>query len=91
MKFICNWRSVLELILVEECFKDVKMLDLSYDNFLIEWVFGVKWCVEFDIFKFCIIVKDKFVMRRGILFIVLFIYDFFGFVVLFILIVKKLF
>lgn len=81
----------MEIVLEEERLKDVKIFDFNYDDFFIERVFGVYWCVEFDIFGFCIFVKDKLLMRRGIFFIVFFIYDFLGFVVLFILIVKKFF
>lgn len=47
--------------------------------------------MEIDIFGFKISVKDRSVIRRGILFVVIFVYDFLGFVVLFILLVKVLF
>ena len=42
-KFICNRRSVLESIPVKERSKDVKTLDLSYDNLPIERALGVQW------------------------------------------------
>ena len=89
-KFICNRRSVLESIPVEERSKDVKTLDLSYDNLPIERALGVKWCVESDTFKFRITVKDKPVTRRGILSTVSSIYDPFGFAAPFTLTAKKL-
>ena len=74
-KFICNRRSVLESIPEEKQSKDVKTLDLNYDDLPIERALGVQWCVESDTFKFRITVKDKPVTRRGILPIVSSIYD----------------
>ena len=65
--FICNRRSVLESIPVKERSKDVKTLDLSYDDLPIERALGVQQCVESDTFKFRITIKDKPVTRRGIL------------------------
>ena len=44
-KFICNRRSVLESIPEEERSKDVKTLDLNYDELPIERVLGVQWWV----------------------------------------------
>lgn len=42
----------MNLIFVLERVKEVKILDLDYDILLIERVFGVQWCVEFDFFNF---------------------------------------
>lgn len=89
-KFICNRKSVLESIPVEERSKDVKLLDFSYDDLPIERVLGVQWCVESDTLKFCIIVKEKPVTRRGILSTVSSIYDPLGFAAPFTLTAKKL-
>lgn len=89
-KFICNRRSVLESIPVEERSKDVKTLDLSYDDLPIERALGVQWCVESDTFKFRIIVKDKPVSRRGILSTASSIFDPLGFAAPFSLTAKKL-
>ena len=66
-KFICNRRSVLESIPEEERSKDVKTLDLNYDELPIERALGVQWCVESDTFRFRITNKDKPLTRRGIL------------------------
>ncbi|XP_078384040.1 uncharacterized protein LOC144666486 [Oculina patagonica] len=89
-KFICNRRSVLESIPEEERSKEVKTLDLSYDELPIERALGVQWCVESDTFRFRITIKDKPLTRRGILSIVSSIYDPLGFAAPFALNAKKL-
>ena len=89
-KFICNERDVLETVPEEERSKDVKTLDLNYDDLPIERALGVHWCVESDTFGFRILVKDKPLTRRGILSIVSSIYDPLGFAAPFALIAKKL-
>ncbi|XP_078355245.1 uncharacterized protein LOC144639837 [Oculina patagonica] len=89
-KFICNRRSVLESIPDEKRFKEVKTLDLSYDELPIERALGVQWCVESDTFRFRITIKDKPLTRRGILSIVSSIYDPLGFAAPFALNAKKL-
>ena len=89
-KFICNRRSVLESIPKEEQSKDVKALDLNYDDLPVEHALGVQWCVESDTFKFHITVKDKPVTRRGILSVVSYIYDPLGFAAPFMLTAKRL-
>ena len=89
-KFICNERDILETVPEEERSKDVKTLDLNYDNLPIERALGVHWCVESDTFGFRILVKDKPLTRRGILSIVSSIYDPLGFAAPFTLIAKKL-
>ena len=89
-KFISNHRSVLESIPEEERSKEVKLLDLNYDDLKIERALGVQWCVESDTFGFRIIVKDKPLTRRGILSSVSSIYDPLGFAAPFTLTAKKL-
>ena len=89
-KFISNHRSVLESIPEEERSKEVKLLDLNYDDLPIERALGVQWCVESDTFGFRIIVKDKPLTRRGILSSVSSIYDPLGFAAPFTLTAKKL-
>ena len=89
-KFISNRRNVLESIPDTERSKDVKALDLHYDDLPIERALGVQWCVESDTFKFRITVKDKPVTRRGILSVVSSIYDPLGFAAPFTLTAKKL-
>lgn len=54
-------------MLVEQRVKDVKTLDLTYNDLPIERAIGMSWCIESDTFKFCITVKEKPIMRRGIL------------------------
>ena len=89
-KFISNHRSVLESIPEDERSKEVKLLDLNYDDLSIERALGVQWCVESDTFGFRIIVKDKPLTRRGILSSVYSIYDPLGFAAPFTLTAKKL-
>ena len=89
-KFICNRRIVLESIPKEEHSKDVKTLDLNYDELPIERALGVQWCVESDTFRFRITIKNKPLTRRGILSIVSSIYDPLGFAAPFKLKAKKL-
>ena len=88
-KFICNRRNVLESIPENERSKDVKALDLHYDDLPIERALGVQWCVESDTFKFRITVKDKPLTRRRILSVVSSIYDPLGFAAPFTLTAKK--
>ena len=89
-KFICNRRSVLESIPDEERSKDVKTLDLNYDELPIERALGVQWCVESDTFRFRITNKDEPLTGRGILSIVSSIYDPLGLAAPFTLRAKKL-
>ena len=89
-KFISNRRSVLESIPEEERSKDVKTLDLNYDDLPVERALGVQWCVESDTFGFRIVVKEKPLTRRGILSTVSSIYDPLGFAAPFTLTAKKL-
>ena len=89
-KFISNRRSVLESIPEEERSKDVKTLDLNYDNLPVERALGVQWCVESDTFGFRIVVKEKPLTRRAVLSTVSSIYDPLGFAAPFTLIAKKL-
>ena len=81
---------VLESIPGKERSKDVKTFYLSYVDLPIARALGVQWCVKSDTFKFCITVKDKPVMRGGILSTVSSIYDQLGFAALFTLAAKKL-
>ena len=89
-KFICNRRSVLESIPEEERSKDVKTLDLSYEELPMERTLGVQWCVESDTFRFRITIKDKLLTRRGILSTVSSIYDPLGLAAPFTMNTKKL-
>lgn len=74
-KWISNSRHVLAAIPEMERAKEMKNLDLDHDNLPVKRVLGVQWCVQTDIFKFKIILKDRPVTRRGILSTVSSIYD----------------
>ena len=89
-KFICNDRTVLESIPVDERSKEVKSLDLANEDLPIERALGVQWLVEYDTFGFKVNVKDKPMTRRGILSTVSSVYDPLGFVAPFIIPAKKL-
>ena len=89
-KFFYNRYSVLESIPENKRSKDVKALDLQYENLPIEHALGIQWCVESDTFKFRITVKDKPIMRRGILSVASSIYDPVGFAASFTVTTKKL-
>ena len=70
-----NKRRVLEAIPEEERSKDLKNLDLSYDHLPIERALGVQWCIESDELGFKIVLKDKPLMRHGVLSTISSIYD----------------
>ena len=74
-KWISNSRSVLAVIPEEERAKEVKDLDLDCDNLPVERALGVWWCVQSDVFKFCISIPDRPLTRRGILSTVSSFYD----------------
>jgi len=44
-KFVSNHQSVLEPLPEEERSKEVKLLNLNYDDLLIKCALGVQWCV----------------------------------------------
>lgn len=83
-KYICNWKSVLDSIPEEECSKDVKTLDLNYNDFPTECALGVQWCVKSDTFRF------PSQARRGILSMASYIHDPLRFATPFTLKAKKL-
>ncbi|XP_071058619.1 uncharacterized protein [Pseudochaenichthys georgianus] len=74
-KWISNRRTVLAAIPSMERAKEVKDLDLDNDTLPVERALGVQWCVESDVFKFKIMIKDKPITRRGILSMVSSIFD----------------
>lgn len=79
-KIVFNKKEVFEVILVEDYVKEIKELNLVVDFLFIEWVLGVMWCVENDSFWFCIEFCDCFLIWRGVLLIIGFIYDFNGYI-----------
>lgn len=74
-KWISNSRHVLAAIPETMRAEEVKNLDLDHDNLPVERVLGVQWCVQSDVFKFKITLKDRPLTRRGILSIVSSVYD----------------
>lgn len=87
IKWILNFFLVIELIFEFERVFFFRKLDFDKLKY-VERLFGVQWNVVIDMFGFIIIIKDRLFMRRGVFFIVSLIYDFLGFVVFFILLVK---
>ena len=66
-KFTSNSKEVVESTPTESRAKDIKELDLGRDLLPPECVLGVEWNIENDASKFRITLKDKPLMRRGIL------------------------
>ncbi|KAL2077938.1 hypothetical protein ACEWY4_025623 [Coilia grayii] len=78
-KWVSNSRSVLAIIPEQERAKEVKNLDLDSDVLPVERALGVRWCVQSDVFKFCISIPERPLTRRGILSTVSSFYDPLGF------------
>ncbi|KAI2661009.1 UvrABC system protein B [Labeo rohita] len=78
-KWASNSRALLTSIPESERVKDVRDLDLSKDALPVERALGVLWCVNSDMFKFKVSLKEQPVTRRGILSIASSIYDPLGF------------
>ncbi|KAK5928662.1 hypothetical protein CgunFtcFv8_013710 [Champsocephalus gunnari] len=74
-KWISNRRTVLAAIPSMERAKEVKDLDLDNDTLPVERALSVQWCIESDVFKFKVMIKDKPITRRGILSMVSSIFD----------------
>ncbi|XP_028415683.1 uncharacterized protein LOC114539211 [Dendronephthya gigantea] len=89
-KFVSNSRAVLETIPAEERSKETRTLDLDCDKLPIERALGMQWCVELDVFEFCIVLSNKPLTRRGILSTVSSVYDPLGFGAPFLLPAKKI-
>ncbi|KAK3727102.1 hypothetical protein QZH41_017705, partial [Actinostola sp. cb2023] len=78
-KISSNSRRVLETIPEDERSKEVKGIDLSFDNLPVERTLGVQWHIESDLFGFKITLKDMPLTRRGILSTISSVYDPLGF------------
>lgn len=74
-KWVSNRQKVLDSIPKSELAKEMKTLDLDQDELPVERALGLNWCVESDMFKFKITVKDRPFTRRGLLSVVGSIYD----------------
>ncbi|XP_067260191.1 uncharacterized protein [Chanodichthys erythropterus] len=78
-KWASNSRALLASVPESERVADVRDLDLSKDALPAERALGVLWCVNSDVFKFKVNLKEKPVTRRGILSVTSSIYDPLGF------------
>ncbi len=78
-KWASNSRALLTSIPKGERVKDVRDLDLSKDALPVERALGVLWCVNSDMFKFKVSLKEQPETRRVILSIASSIYDPLGF------------
>lgn len=74
-KFISNNKEVVESTPMELHTKEIKELDLNHNLLPPKHVLGVEWNIENDAFKFHIILKNKPLIRHGILYTVNSIYD----------------
>ena len=89
-KFTSNSKEVVESIPEALLAKEIKDIDLNCDLLPPEHVLGVEWNIENDAFKFRIPLKDKPLMRRGILSTVSSVYDPLGFAAPFLLQGKRI-
>ncbi len=89
-KWVSNSREVMNAIPVADRAKGIKNLDLDQDTLPIERALGVQWCVETDVFRFQIGVKEQSFSRRGILSMVSSVYDPLGFLAPFMLKAKRI-
>lgn len=80
IKWISNDRNVIVIVLVTE--RVVSVVNLDLEDFFVERILRVQWVMEIDDFNFYIMDGGKVFICRGILFVVSFMYDFFGFMVL---------
>lgn len=74
-KWLSNRPRVLECIPETNRAKGVIKLDFEQPSLPVERVLGVEWCIQSDMFKFKIVLKERPLTRRGILSTVSSIYD----------------
>ena len=67
----------------------VQNVNLKFDDLPVERALGI-WCVESDVFKFCVVLKERAFTRRGFLATVASIYDPLGFKAPFTLLGKRI-
>ena len=79
-KFVGNTERIIDSIPKEHRAEKIKDLALGKIKLPIEKPLGVHWCIESDVFKFRIEIKDSPCTRRGILSTVSSIYDPLGFI-----------
>jgi hypothetical protein len=79
-KFVCNSRTVLERIAPDVRTDDLKEFVISQEHLPLQLALGVTWCIESDVFRFRVVIKDHALTRRGILSTVCSIFDPLGFI-----------
>lgn len=88
-KFVSNSREVLSAIPESERASIVKDVNLNYNELPMLSVLGVKWNIETDAFSFKVDLTKKAATRRGILSVVVSVYDPLGFLALYVVIGKR--
>ena len=88
-KFTSNSEEILASIPLEEVDLS-KSLDLRFSELPIERALGVEWCIQSDVFKFRVVLKQRPVTRRGLLATVASVYDPLGFIAPFALFGKRI-
>jgi hypothetical protein len=89
-KFVGNTERIINQTPQEHRAENVKNLSLGQDKLPMERVLGVHWCIESDVFKFRIQLKDNPCTRRGILSTISSIYDPLGFIAPVVLVGKRI-
>lgn len=89
-KFNSNNREVLSALPVDERAKEIKHLNLDFDDLPMTRTLGVLWNVERDQFTFSVHLKAQPMTRRGVLSVTAALYDPLGFVAPVILPAKQL-
>lgn len=89
-KWISNSLQVLDAIPEAERSKSIKDLRMDWDSPSVEKVLGVQWCIQSDVFKFKVALKESSLTRRGVLSTISSIYDPLGIVSPVVLSTKKI-
>ena len=89
-KFVSNSRTVLESIPINDRSGEAQNVNLKFDDLPVERALGIEWCVESDVFKFRVVLKERPFTRRGLLATVASIYDPLGFIAPFTLLGKRI-
>ncbi|XP_064640944.1 uncharacterized protein LOC135495877 [Lineus longissimus] len=89
-KILCNNKEVLKHIPNQYLSENLQCLELGNTQLPVEKTLGVVWCVESDMLRFRVEIKDKPLTRRGLLSTVSSIYDPLGLISPFILTGKRI-
>ena len=57
-KFVSNSRTVLESVPIEDRSDCVQSVNLKFEDLPVERALGIEWCIESDVFKFRVVLKD---------------------------------